>query len=99
MPHDFLRYARANIPLFSEVDSGIFSCEWSLIKPERGIYAALAGTLGLPPEEIVFFDDLEANIDGARAVGILGILWQDAATARNELKERGIALPLSLQGN
>jgi putative hydrolase of the HAD superfamily len=92
MPHDFLRYARANIPLFSEVDAGTFSCEWSLIKPERGIYEALAGTLGLSPSEIVFFDDLPANIDGARALGIQGILWQDAASARNELRTRGIRI-------
>jgi HAD superfamily hydrolase (TIGR01509 family) len=92
MPHDFLRYARANIPLFSEVDAGIFSCEWSLIKPECGIYEALAGTLGLSPGEIVFFDDLEANIDGACALGMRGILWQDAAAARNQLKALGIAL-------
>ncbi|MDR0637721.1 MAG: HAD family phosphatase [Spirochaetaceae bacterium] len=90
MPHDFLRYARTNIPLFSQVDAGIFSCEWSLIKPERGIYEALAGTLDLSPGEIVFFDDIPANIDAARAFGIQGILWQDAATARHELRRRGI---------
>jgi putative hydrolase of the HAD superfamily len=92
MPHDFLRYARTNIPLFSEVDAGIFSCEWSLIKPEQGIYEVLAGTLGLSPGEIVFFDDLPANIDGARAFGLQGILWQDAAAARNELRTRGIRI-------
>jgi putative hydrolase of the HAD superfamily len=92
MPHDFLTFARAHIPLFSEVDAGIFSCEWSYIKPEKEIYEALLRKLGTLPCETLFFDDIPANIAGARALGIQGALWKNAGAARRELERRGVRL-------
>lgn len=36
-----------------------------LVKPDPRIYAAFEARMDLPPSEIVFFDDLQSNIDSA----------------------------------
>ncbi len=92
MPHEFLALARKRFPLFSQVDAGIYSCELGINKPERGIYEALVAALGVEAEEIVFFDDIQANVDGALAVGIRGHLWKDASAARSDLAALGLRL-------
>jgi putative hydrolase of the HAD superfamily len=86
MPHDFLVWARENIPVFSEVDAAIFSCDLNIVKPEEAIYRALVAALGCLPREVVFFDDLEDNIAAARALGIHGFVFTGSAAARRELK-------------
>ncbi len=92
MPHDFLALARKRFPIFKTVDAGIFSCEAAVNKPAPAIYQALIAALGLAAAEIVFFDDIEANVAGAKAVGIEGRLWKDAASARAELAALGVSL-------
>jgi putative hydrolase of the HAD superfamily len=53
-------------------------------KPEERIFLLAAQRLGLPPEECVFIDDIQANVDAAEALGMAGVLHRDAAatTAR-----------------
>ncbi len=41
-----------------------------LRKPELEIYRRVAVSLGLPPEQILFVDDLPANVEGARQAGM-----------------------------
>ena len=40
-----------------------------LLKPDRAIFNAVSTATGFAPAEILFFDDLEANVAGARAAG------------------------------
>ena len=42
-----------------------------MLKPSREIFDAAAAEIGLPPEEILFIDDSQTNVDGALAAG-----WQ-----------------------
>jgi putative hydrolase of the HAD superfamily len=44
-----------------------------MAKPDTRIYALAAKRLGVPAENCVFVDDLPANVEGARAAGMLGI--------------------------
>ena len=46
-------------------------------KPEPEIYAITLGRLGLPAGECAFRDDLEVNVEAARAAGMHGILYRD----------------------
>jgi putative hydrolase of the HAD superfamily len=87
MPHDFLAWGRAHIPVFTEADTAIFSCEARIIKPEPGIYEKLKNGIGCEYGEIVFFDDLPDNIKKARELGIHGILWEGPEAARAALKK------------
>ena len=49
------------------------SSRMKMLKPAREIFDAAAAEIGLPPEEILFIDDSQRNVDGARAAG-----WQAA---------------------
>jgi putative hydrolase of the HAD superfamily len=86
MPHDFLGWARRNIPVFAGADAAVFSCELKLIKPEAKIYEISASRLGCEYKEIAFFDDLEDNIQAACSLGINGFVWKDPREARENLK-------------
>lgn len=39
-------------------------------KPDPAIYREAIARLGVPAERVVFFDDVEQNVEGARAVGL-----------------------------
>jgi epoxide hydrolase-like predicted phosphatase len=54
-------------------DAWVISAEVGMRKPEERIFRHAAGLLGLPPEQCVFIDDLEANIDAAAALGMVGV--------------------------
>ena len=84
MPHDFLERYGDSVHLFREADVAVFSCEVSHVKPERAIYDTLVRRLGMDPSEIVFFDDMEANVEGARASGIHAFLWTGLDRARED---------------
>jgi putative hydrolase of the HAD superfamily len=74
-------YPRADFPgLF---DTVVLSGEVGMRKPEEEIFRHAARTLGLPPEECVFVDDMPANVAAAQACGMTGVLHTEtAATAR-----------------
>jgi len=90
MPTDFLVWARKNIPVFSLPHVSLFSCEVSLIKPEKAIYNRMLSLLGLEGREVVFFDDTMKNIESARSLGIEAFLWENPETARRVLLSLGV---------
>lgn len=53
--------------LFNHV---FLSHEMGLSKPSAEIYHNMVNQLGTKPERVVFFDDLEANVNGAASIGI-----------------------------
>ena len=46
------------------------SCELGRRKPEAGAFARLSSLIGVPPARLAFFDDVEANVAGARRAGL-----------------------------
>jgi putative hydrolase of the HAD superfamily len=89
MIQPFIDWARTKLPLFSQVDVGIYSCEVNEIKPHAAIYRILLDRLGCAAEETLFFDDVAENVAGAQKAGIHARLWQGAALAREELTRVG----------
>ncbi len=71
-------------------EGGIASFEVHLTKPDIRIYRRLLDEQGIRPEETVFFDDMERNVEGARAAGIRGELFTDAGSARETLRALGV---------
>ena len=64
----------------------VYSHEVGWVKPDPRIYHAVCERLGCAPEHAVLLDDVAANIDGARAVGMQGVLFTDTAQAMAELE-------------
>ena len=68
----------AKYPVFRLLDGRVISSEEHLLKPQPEIYQCLLDRYGLKPEETVFTDDKAVNVEGAKAVGMHGILFTDA---------------------
>jgi putative hydrolase of the HAD superfamily len=67
-------------------DDIVISGEVGMRKPEPEIFLLAARRLELKPEECVFVDDLELNVDGARAVGMTAILHTEYDETRQALE-------------
>ena len=63
------------------VDVALSSCTLGVHKPEPEVFRLAAGRLGLPPGQILFVDDLPANVAAARAVGMQAVLIDHAGAA------------------
>lgn len=72
--------------IFQLLDGYIISSEEHVIKPEPAIYQRLFDKFNLRPEECLFADDKEENIIGSRAMGMEGIVFQNAAQYAKEMR-------------
>ena len=78
-------YPRADFPhLF---DAVVISSECGMRKPEEEIFLHAADLLGLPPEQCIFIDDIEANITAAQALGMTGVHHVEAAQTVAEVED------------
>ena len=53
------------------------SSDVKMIKPNPAIYEYILKTYNLNPEESIFIDDVEANVEAAKAAGINGFVFQN----------------------
>lgn len=74
--------------IFTLLDGWVISSEEKVVKPEPEIYQRLFDRYGLEPSECVFTDDREENIEGARRMGMDGIVFVDAKQYEEELRRR-----------
>lgn len=70
------------------MDGGVFSYDAGYMKPNEEIYKILLNKYKINPEEAVFFDDREENIEAANKLGIHGIHFprHDSSIVYNSLK-------------
>lgn len=88
----FPPFRAAFAELFTPFRDIVVSGDERLIKPDRAIYELALRRFGLAPEHAVFVDDNAANVEGARALGIHAILFEDAASTRAAMKALGLPL-------
>ena len=62
------------------------------MKPREEIYRVLCSRYGLRPEECFFIDDLPANVESARFVGMEGTVFHDGdmEELRSSLRRAGV---------
>lgn len=75
---------------FHDIDGKIISAVEGLVKPEEQIYRLLMKRYRLKPEECIFLDDREDNINTARKLGMTGIVFYSYEEAAEELKKAGV---------
>lgn len=83
-------YIRRHYPFVEVFQKPVLSFQAGVCKPDPAIYRAAAQSVGLPPDRCFYTDDLPGNIEGARAVGMSDVLFQNADQIRRELKNFGI---------
>ena len=71
----FARTEQRFSSIFSQMDGMVISSHEKICKPDPRIYRILLERYGLKPDETVFIDDRPVNIEGARNVGISGIVY------------------------
>jgi epoxide hydrolase-like predicted phosphatase len=69
------------------VDEIIYSHECGLSKPDPAIYALACERLRVVPRRMVFLDDREPCVEGARQAGIHAVLYQDNAQAVRDIED------------
>jgi glucose-1-phosphatase len=74
----------AVVSLFDEI---FVSSELGLRKPERRSFAAVAQRIGVQPAEILFFDDMRQNVEGARSLGMRAVQVTEPEDVRRALDE------------
>jgi epoxide hydrolase-like predicted phosphatase len=72
-------------------DVVVYSHEEGCLKPDPRIYRAVCDRLGVVPDAAVLLDDVQANVDGARAVGMSAVTFTDNRQAIAQLEALLIA--------
>lgn len=83
---------RSGIPALAFFDGVLISADYKLLKPEKEIYEALYEKFSLNPEECFFIDDVQKNIDGAKATGMDGHCYYhgDVEILKADLRSKGV---------
>jgi len=71
----------------SHADGIVASAHFGCLKPEYKIYQILLDKYNLIPEECIFIDDLEPNIEAARELGIHGIHFIGLEDCKKQFEE------------
>lgn len=88
-------YMSAELGYSELFDREFYSCAVGRAKPDPAFFERILETLGLPPQDVLFFDDHEQNAAAARAVGINGVRFEanaGAALLVRQLAAFGIAV-------
>ena len=93
MQFNMLATMRRKLAWLDRFDAQLYSCEIGNVKPEPESYHKAAHALGVEPQEAVFFDDKQVNIDGALAVGMHAALFAgDMNTVYDAVEKLGTPL-------
>lgn len=85
-----------SLPIFECIDGWIVSCDYHMVKPDKGIYMKLFETFNLIPEECYFVDDKKENIGTAKLLGMQGFVLdiqnQGIDSLVEKMKEQNIVV-------
>lgn len=84
------QFIKNNSLITSLFDTIVISSEIALAKPNHDAYKYLINKLDLPPQEIIFIDDSQINIDAAENIGIKSILFKNSPILKKQLSKIGI---------
>jgi putative hydrolase of the HAD superfamily len=77
-------------------DVQVWSYQLRMAKPDLAIYEYVLKQLGTRPDETLFLDDKQVNIDAANAVGMRAVLFTDVDHLRADLMVMGLDKELPL---
>ena len=67
-----------------------FSCDYGKIKSDGDFFKYVIKDLNISPEDSIFIDDLERNVETASKYGIKGIVFRNSKQLEEELKKVGL---------
>jgi 2-haloacid dehalogenase len=84
--------AKETFPILDTFTGEIVSGHEQVVKPDEKIYRLLVDRFTLEPARTFFTDDVQRNVDAARAAGLDAELFTSAADLRTHLRNRGLPL-------
>lgn len=92
MPSGVAQIFRRDAPWLAHFDSLVFSCDLRVCKPDPEIYRASLDQLSVAPERALFLDDKQYNVEGARAIGMQGVLFDSLEATQARLTKFDLPL-------
>jgi epoxide hydrolase-like predicted phosphatase len=77
-------------PMADAFDLIVGSAYERVMKPNRAIYELTLQRLGRQPDEAIFIDDFNHNIEGAKAVGMAGLVYRAGMDVPGVLAQWGV---------
>jgi 2-haloacid dehalogenase len=82
-----VRHRFGELALFEEI---VLSGDYGCIKPDPELYHIALKRYGIAPGKLLFIDDSEANIEAGEALGIKGLLFENAEKLKSDLVWLGL---------
>ena len=76
LPYSSQMFTDAGIPLAEIFRKCYMSFEMKALKPSEAFYKAVLADIGRAPEDVVFIDDSQRNVDGAIAAGMPAVYYE-----------------------
>ena len=89
MPAPLARALQASHPLTDWFESGVFSSDVRLCKPDPALFALAAKRFGEEAKNCLLIDDHPANVTGAQAAGWQAIAFTEVSSLSDALRARG----------
>ena len=77
-------------PIVHLMDEWILSFEVGAKKPKKRIYDAVFEKMDVRKDEVFYIDDVEEYVAGARAMGMKGLVFREAADLWKALQAEGL---------
>ena len=90
MPAPYRAHAQAQLDGLGCFETGLYSSEVRLVKPEAEIYREALRRFGTSAADCLFFDDSAGNVASAQREGWAACRYTDAAAARRDLAVHGV---------
>ena len=88
--HEIVAQLKRDYDFWDLFEVAAVSAEIGTLKPDPRIYHWLLNEAGIEAGESVFLDDVQRNVDGAKAVGMDAFVFTDALQARTDLQSIGV---------
>ena len=90
--NEIVAQLKRDYDFFDLFEVAAVSAELGYLKPDPRIYRWLLDTASIEAGESVFLDDVQRNVDGAKAVGMEALVFTTATKAREDLRALGVRL-------
>lgn len=94
MPYEIAAHLRQTARWLTLFNHLVFSGELGMVKPEARIYEACLEGLGAKPQAVLFLDDHEENVEGARGVGMQAVRFTSIPQLTRDVQIYGLRASL-----
>lgn len=90
--HEIVSHLKEEHDFWHFFEGAVISAEVGLLKPDPEIYQHLLSTHQIEAENTLFMDDVQANVDGAKSLGINAFVFSTAEKAKSDMRQFDLIL-------